>query len=75
MTCLHRRWCIAAASVAVLLFAWAIMLLQFRSPHMSWPALTMNAAVLIYIWALGPYQASRLQRRGYNNPALSRQEV
>ena len=41
----------------------------------SWPALTMNAAVLIYIWALGPYQAFRLQRREYNNLALSRQEV
>ncbi|HEV3074442.1 MAG TPA: hypothetical protein VHB47_08505 [Thermoanaerobaculia bacterium] len=54
MTRSHRQWCIAVASVAVLLFAWAISLLAFRWPHMSWPALRTNAAVLIYIWALGP---------------------
>ena len=54
MTRLHRQWCIAVASVAVLLFAWAIALLEFRWPHMSWPALRVNAAVLIYLWGLGP---------------------
>ena len=30
MTRLHRQWCIAVASVAVLVFAWAISLLAFR---------------------------------------------
>jgi len=54
MTRAHRLWCIVVASVAVVLFAWAIALLQFRWPHVSWPALKTNAAVLMYIWALGP---------------------
>lgn len=54
MTRYHRLWCIAVASVAALVFAWAIVVLQFRWPHVSWPALKTNAAVLIYIWAIGP---------------------
>jgi hypothetical protein len=54
MTSPHRRSYIAVASVAALLFAWAICLLQFRWPHMSWPALKVSANILVYIWAIGP---------------------